>query len=324
MANKVLIKNSGFAQQLAKNVGTKIDGDPLWCARFNATNPDAVIQTYLDGLEDGADIISTNTYQASVDGYMQYLSLTKEESIELIKKTVKHAHTAREKWLAKIGKTLEENNGFPLISGSVGAYGAHLHDGSEYTGDYADTVDADTFKKWHKMHIDAILDVGVDCLCIETIPCQAESKAIIEMLCDDYPDVKFWITHQCKDDKNLAHGEPLGEVCQMIWDHLKARNLTKNCYAVGANCVKPKFVTSLFKSVNGGKKPEEYIPLVVYPTSGETYEKDIGWVKKGDCPPIEGFIPEWVALGLRILGGGCRTSSKDAQKFKDVLEGLNK
>lgn len=51
MANKVLIRNSGFAQQLAKNVGTEIDGDPLWCARFNATNPDAVIQTYLDGLE---------------------------------------------------------------------------------------------------------------------------------------------------------------------------------------------------------------------------------------------------------------------------------
>lgn len=85
-----------------------------------------------------------------------------------------------------------------------------------------------------------------------------------------------------------------------------------------------QFVTSLFKSVNGDKKPEDQIPLVVYPTSGETYEKDVGWVKKGDCPPIEGFIPEWVALGLRILGGGCRTSSKDAQKFKDVLEGLNK
>lgn len=45
---------------------------------------------------------------------MQYLSLTKEESIELIKKTVKLAHTAREKWLAKIGKTLEENNGIHM------------------------------------------------------------------------------------------------------------------------------------------------------------------------------------------------------------------
>lgn len=28
----------------------------------------------------------------------------------------------------------------PLIVGSVGPYGAHLHDGSEYDGSYADTT----------------------------------------------------------------------------------------------------------------------------------------------------------------------------------------
>lgn len=49
----------------------------------------------------GADIIVTNTYQASVAGYMQHLGLSKEESIDLIKKTVKLARDAREKFLAK-------------------------------------------------------------------------------------------------------------------------------------------------------------------------------------------------------------------------------
>lgn len=29
----------------------------------------------------------------------------------------------------------------PLVVGSVGPYGAHLHDGSEYDGSYADTTD---------------------------------------------------------------------------------------------------------------------------------------------------------------------------------------
>lgn len=33
----------------------------------------------------------------------------------------------------------------PLIVGSVGPYGAHLHDGSEYDGSYADTTTVQVF-----------------------------------------------------------------------------------------------------------------------------------------------------------------------------------
>lgn len=322
--NKILVKNSGFAEQLVKYGGDHVEGDPLWCARFNATNPEAVIRAYLDNLEDGADIINTNTYQASIPGYMQYLGLTREESIDLLIKTVKLAHTARDKWLSKIGKTLKETNGLPFISGAIGPYGAHLHNGSEYTGDYADEIDANALKNYHKVQIDAILAGGIDILEIETIPCRAEAEALIELLCQDYPDVKFWFSLQCKDDKSLAHGELFSEVCQMIWEYLKKRNLTKNCYGIGVNCVKPKNVTPLFKSVNGNKSPEEQIPLVVFPTSGETYEEGKGWVKKGDILPIESFIPEWVSLGMKIIGGCCRTDTKDTRKFKNVVESLNK
>lgn len=59
-----------------------------------------------------------------------------------------------------------------MIAASIGPYGACLHDGSEYTGSYADTVDPELMKKWHKVRIDAYLDAGVDLLAIETIPCK--------------------------------------------------------------------------------------------------------------------------------------------------------
>lgn len=52
-----------------------------------------------------------------------------------------------------------------------GPYGAHLHDGSEYSGSYADKVTKDTIKNWHRVRIDAVLSAGVDALAIETIPC---------------------------------------------------------------------------------------------------------------------------------------------------------
>ena len=171
MSDRVTIVDGGFSTQLAYHVGNNIDGDPLWSARFNSVDPSAVIQTHLDFLESGAEIILTNTYQASVEGYMEYLHLDREQSIDLIKSTVKLAHIARDKFL----KTIRPEETIPLIFASIGPYGAHLHDGSEYTGSYATKVSAAAIKKWHKVRIDACVQAGVDGLAIETIPCQVKN-----------------------------------------------------------------------------------------------------------------------------------------------------
>lgn len=50
---------------------------------------------------DGADIILTNTYQASVEGFVEYLDLDEDHSIELIKTTVGFAHLAKEQYLSE-------------------------------------------------------------------------------------------------------------------------------------------------------------------------------------------------------------------------------
>ena len=113
----VVIIDGGFSTQLARYVGNNIiDGDPLWSARFNAVNPQAVVQSHLDFLSSGAEIILTNTYQASVEGYQEYLNLNREESCELIKSTVKLAHIARDKFLSS-GVVRER---LPLIFASIG------------------------------------------------------------------------------------------------------------------------------------------------------------------------------------------------------------
>lgn len=48
---RVLVKDGGFGTQMTVHVGNSVDGDPLWSARFNATNPTAVINTHLDFLQ---------------------------------------------------------------------------------------------------------------------------------------------------------------------------------------------------------------------------------------------------------------------------------
>jgi homocysteine S-methyltransferase len=55
--------------------------------------------------------------------------------------------------------------------GSIGPYGAHLHDASEYTGSYSTTVSAAKIQEWHSRRIEAVIAAGVDCLAVETIPC---------------------------------------------------------------------------------------------------------------------------------------------------------
>lgn len=46
-------------------------------------------------------MILTNTYQASVEGYMEYLDLDEEQSLKLIKNTVRLAHIAKDKYLSE-------------------------------------------------------------------------------------------------------------------------------------------------------------------------------------------------------------------------------
>lgn len=49
--DNIQVIDGGFSTQLGLHVGESVDGDPLWSARFNATNPEAVIQTHLDFLQ---------------------------------------------------------------------------------------------------------------------------------------------------------------------------------------------------------------------------------------------------------------------------------
>lgn len=85
----------------------------------------------------------------------------------------------------------------PLIVGSVGPYGASLHDYSEYTGDYVDRVSKEEMREWHRPRIQALLNAGVDYLALETIPAQAEGEMLVELL-KEFPGQKAWLSFSCK------------------------------------------------------------------------------------------------------------------------------
>lgn len=159
-----------------------------------------------------------------------------------MRKSVRLTKEARDQYV----KHVEKNNGTPehvWVMGSVGPYGAILHDGSEYNGSYADKVTKEELKKFHRVRIDALLAEGVDGLSVETIPCQLEAEAVTEMLLDEYPNVKFWVSFQCKDEIHLAHGESFANTAKSIWDMVRERHDSEaegRILGIGVNCVNPK------------------------------------------------------------------------------------
>lgn len=312
---EVMVLDGGFSTQLATHVNDTIDGDPLWTARFLVTNPNAIISTHLDFLKAGADIILTNTYQASIDGFSKYMNITEEESLDIFSKAVDYAKEAVNLYKKDIENKANVINANPLIAGSIGPYGACLHDASEYSGKYCSNVTEEFLINWHRPRIQKLIDNGVHILAIETIPCKQEAEALIKLL-KEYPNSKAWLSFSCcNDGKSIADGTNFQQIAMQCY----RKALPKQILAIGVNCTAPQNVTKLLKGINENNK-QEFVPLVVYPNSGEKYTIENGWIIKDEECSLHEFIYEWLTLGVRYIGGCCRTNATDIKKIRLEVE----
>lgn len=305
----------GSSLQLSINAGEETDGHPLWAARFLVTKPEAVVATHLDFLRAGSDIIRTNTYQATIDGFVKYMGITEKESLEIIRKAVDYAKDAVNAYSNEVKDNENVRNRKPLIAGSCGPYGAYLHDGSEYTGSYCTRVSREFLMDWHRPRMRALLEKDVDLLAFDTIPCVREAEALIDLL-KEFPNARAWLSFSCRaDGKSLSDGNNFQETAVRCYKNA----LPGQILAVGVNCIAPKYVTSLFQGINT-RKTDDFIPLMVCPTSGEKYTESEGWKKEGDTPSLHEFIDEWLDLGVCYIGACCRTCIADVKRIRSKVD----
>ncbi|XP_017875831.1 uncharacterized protein LOC108622448 [Ceratina calcarata] len=315
MSREIKVLDGGFSTQLSTHVGNVIDGDPLWTARFLITDPESVVSTHLDFLRAGANIILTGTYQASVDGFKKYMNLTEEESLDLFCKAVNYAKKAINLYKndMKTGENIANPN--PLIAGSVGPYGACLHDASEYTGKYCSSVSEEMLMNWHRPRIQKLVNSDVDLLAIETIPCKREAQALVKLL-KEFPNSKAWLSFSCSSDgETIVDGSNFQDVATRCY----RTALPGQILAIGVNCIAPQNVTALLKGINKSCN-QDFIPLVVYPNSGEKYTVEHGWTVAEEGYSLHEFIHEWLDLGVRYIGGCCRTTATDIRKIRVEVE----
>jgi len=295
-------KTSGFAALLARGrpilidgglatqceaMGHNIDGN-LWSAVLLREKPRALVDASRAYLDAGAEIISTASYQASRQGLMA-TGLLAAETDDLIVSSVSLAQQARDEFL----RDNPDTNRVPLVAASIGPYGAMLHDGSEYTGEYDATEQE--LAEFHRDRLELVDAAGADLLACETIPSFREAQVLCELL----RDVRHpaWISFSCKDEQHLCDGTPLSEAAALFRDHPTVR-------VVGVNCVQPHLVVALI-GVLREAAPDKAV--VVYPNSGEVYKaEDNSWSGTVSDLQCERSAQEWIDAGAGLVGGCCR------------------
>ncbi|CAL5415130.1 unnamed protein product [Camellia sinensis] len=119
--------------------------------------------------------IALDVSRATLPGFLSK-GLSIEEGEFLLKKSVKLAVEARDKFWDAKKRISRHSYNRALVAASIGSYGAYLADGSEYSGCYGPNVDLDKLKDFHRCRLQVLVEAGPDLLAFETIPNKLEAQ----------------------------------------------------------------------------------------------------------------------------------------------------
>ncbi|XP_077390438.1 uncharacterized protein LOC144027032 [Festucalex cinctus] len=287
----VLLLDGGLATELEAQ-GAHLQGDPLWSARLLHTNPKAIKAAHHSFLLSGADVIISATYQATIQGFVEHLGVSSDAARELLASGLRLAEEAATAFSS--GKRATHP---VVVAASVGSYGAFLHDGSEYSGAYADKMSIEELKACHRPQLQCLAAAGAGVLALETIPSVKEAGALVELL-REFPNCDAWISFSCKDGTRLSDGN-------LLQDGVRVAGRSTQVLAVGVNCCPPEWVEPLLDSVAALKSPDRR--WVVYPNSGEEWDAQQGWQTSAKTAAnIPTLSDVWIKQGAALIGGCCR------------------
>ena len=303
----------------------------LWAAGLLLEHQHLLMDAHREFLVAGADIVTSSSYQLSFQGLRDANVSDPIAVYELSTSLVRRC-------IAEQQQQTQSVQG-PYVAASVGCFGAHLADGSEYTGIYGG--DLMMLKKFHTEQTQALRSTNPDILAFETIPCVDEVRAIVEVLSSSSNadsssnPCLAWISLACSSETTLNSGETIEDALRI----LEESSLSNESVAVGVNCTDPRFVEDILHSMR--ETCSKGRVLVAYPNLGETWEEtgvpaaDSNAANNHAWTPLPGtgisetqFIDmasRWYdhGSGATIIGGCCRVSPQLIGKLKQVVSQFN-
>jgi homocysteine S-methyltransferase len=286
----VFVLDGAMATELERR-GADLD-HTLWSARVLNDQPALIEAVHYDYLVAGADVATTAGYQATFAGFERH-GIDARGARDLLQLSVRLACDARDRfWSAQANRS---GRRAPLVAASVGPWGAHLHDGSEYTGDY--NVAERTLMDFHRRQLDVLAATQADLIAFETVPRLSEAEVLLRVL-EEYPGLGAWISFSCRSGIEVSHGESFRECVATVTG-------SPQVLAAGVNCSAPEFVMSLLIEA----QPVARKPLLAYPNTGERWQPGSNtWLGDVGLDDIGAQAARWRAAGASLIGGCCRTT----------------
>jgi homocysteine S-methyltransferase len=293
-----MVLDGGFATELERK-GYDISGT-LWSARALLDAPDLVRAVHLDYLAAGADCISTASYQLSFPG-MREAGFSAAKTTDALVRSVQLAREACAVSATATGRDA-------IVAASLGAYGASLHNGAEYHGNYACSFEE--LVEFHRSRVevlDAMGDSGPDLLAFETIPSLEEALAILAAL-QDLPAQRCWLAFTCRNGSEVAHGEAIRECAALL-------DANPQVVAIGVNCTAPALIVPLLHELREGTQK----PLAISPNSGQVWDAAARCWLGNDDRAFGEMIAQWLEHGASWVGGCCGTGPAHIAEVRGLM-----
>lgn len=282
------VLDGGMATELERR-GFNLDG-PLWSAHVLEHSPEEVAAVHRDYLEAGADCLLTASYQVSAEGFEktglgpQQASAAAERAFRA---SVAIADKVRREYQARSPRHI-------WIAASLGSYGAMLHNGAEYHGNY--NIAFEELAGFHRRRIAVLANTNADFLAFESVPSLEEARAILAAL-GPYPDLPAYISFTCRDGSLVSHGESLRACAELL-------DTQAQIIGTGVNCTRPELIAGLIGELAAVTSK----PIIVYPNSGEQWDgENHCWVGPGQAKEFGELARRWRDAGAQWIGGCCRT-----------------
>jgi homocysteine S-methyltransferase len=332
-----IILDGGLSTQLERHHGIDLTAHPrLWTAGLLSTSEGraALRAAHVAFARAGADVVLSATYQAFEPGVCVR---DMQAGVDIAVRAARDA------------SVLEQRPVQAWIS--VGAFGATLADGSEYTGRYDGAarlrgLDAGSAEEalftFHEQRLAVLLAAdeagSAGGIAFETIPSAAEARALARLaLAPRLAAVPLWIALQCRDGAHLADGTPLAPLAAELCALLAARSdgvLT----GLGANCVPvercDELIGTLVEAAQGARGragPRAGVNAVcLYPNDGGVWDATTRcWACRTGPSYARAHAPRWreqiVRAGLvAVIGGCCSVDEAVVRELREALFDITK